>query len=149
MNLLVVTVLTVYSTAIAWQAQFVSYPLYRVVGTAEFPAYHLAYNAGIPFVVIVPGFLAFLTALAFPWTRPPGTPRGVALLVGLCGLVSLLATVLWAIPRHDMLDELGRSPGAIDSLLAANLVRSVALTAAALALLWCVGASRRRIDFVR
>ena len=72
------TGLTLYSTGIAWQAQFVSYPLFGEVSAAEFPDYHLAYNAAIPLVVIVPGFLSFLTSAALPWTRPadtPGEPR--------------------------------------------------------------------------
>ena len=74
-NLAAVAALTAYSTGIAWQAQFVSYPLYRAMGADEFPAYHLAYNAAIPGVVIIPGFLGFLACAAFPWTRPAGVPR--------------------------------------------------------------------------
>ena len=53
-------------------------------------------------------------------------------------LMSLLATVLWAIPHHDELDRSGQSSATIDSLLAANLVRSFALTVVALTLTWVV-----------
>ena len=137
-NLVAVTALTVYSTAIGWQAQLVSYPLYRAVGAADFPAYHLQYNASIPVVTIAPGFLSFLGCIAFWWTRPADVPRPVAGLVALSGLTALLSTVLWAIRRHDQLDEIGQSGAVIDSLLDANLLRSVALTAGALALLGCV-----------
>ena len=62
--------LTLYSTGVAWQAQVVSYPLFGEVSAAEFPEYHLAYNAAIPLVVIVPGFLSFFASAALPWTRP-------------------------------------------------------------------------------
>lgn len=137
-NLVAVTALTVYSTAIGWQAQLVSYPLYRAVDAADFAAYHLQYNVSIPVVVIVPGFLSFLACIAFWWTRPADVPRPVAGLVALSGLAALLSTVLWAIPRHDLLDEIGQSDAVIDSLLDANLLRSLALTVGALALLRCV-----------
>ncbi|MET0459367.1 MAG: hypothetical protein ABW195_08965, partial [Ilumatobacteraceae bacterium] len=59
-----------WSTAVSWQAQFVSYPLFRSAGREEFAAYHLEYNDSIPFVVVVPGFLMFLAGVAFVWTRP-------------------------------------------------------------------------------
>ncbi len=42
--------------------------------------------------------------------------------------------MLWAVPTHDRLDEAGRSAATIDSLLPADLVRTVALTASTLAL---------------
>ena len=42
-----------------------SYPLFRAVGAEEFASYHLQYNDSIPFVVIVPGFAAFLGGIAF------------------------------------------------------------------------------------
>ncbi len=142
-NLVAVTALTVYSAAIGWQAQLVSYPLYRAVGAADFAAYHLQYNDSIPVVTIAPGFLSFLACIAFWWTRPADVPRPVAGLVALCGLTALLSTVLWAIPRHDLLDEIGQSAAVIDSLLNANLLRSLALTAGALALLGCIARRAR------
>ncbi|MGY1690681.1 hypothetical protein [Geodermatophilus sp. SYSU D01105] len=130
------TALTGYSAALGWQAQVVSYPLYRAVGDAEFAAYHRQYDAAIPLVVVVPGFVSFLAGAAFPWARPAGVPRSVAAVVGLGGVVSIGSTVLWAIPMHDRLDEAGRSDATIDSLLRANLLRTVALTASTLALVW-------------
>lgn len=136
-NLLGLTALTAYSTAIGWQAQMVSYPLYRAVDPASFAAYHQQYNEAIPLVVIVPGFVTFLAGAAFYWTRPAGTPRPVAAVVSVAGVTALLSTVLWAIPMHDRLDDVGPSASTIDSLLDANLLRTAALSAATLALLWC------------
>ena len=135
-NLAAVAALTAYSTGIAWQAQFVSYPLYRATSAAEFPAYHLAYDAAIPGVVIIPGFLGFLACTAFPWTRPAGVPRLATTLVAISGLGSILSTVLWAIPRHDLLDRIGQDGPTIDSLIHANGVRTALLTVGAAALSW-------------
>lgn len=136
--------LTAYSTALGWQAQLVSYPLFGAVSAEDFADYHHQYNAAIPIVVILPGFLTFLGGAAFYWTRPPEVPRPAAALVGASGLVSLLATVLWAIPMHDRLDRDGQSAATVDSLLDANLLRSLALTVGTLALAWCVNREQGR-----
>ncbi|MEI2775046.1 MAG: hypothetical protein V9G19_03555 [Tetrasphaera sp.] len=89
-------------------------------GAAGFPAYHAQYNRTITWVVVVPGFVTFLAQTGFWWTRPAGTPRGLAAVVAAGGLSAIASTVLWAIPRHDRLDRIGRDAATIDSLLQAN-----------------------------
>jgi hypothetical protein len=143
-NLIGLTVLTAYSTALGWQAQQVSYPLYRAVAEADFAGYHQLYNEAIPLPVIVPGIASFVAAAAFPWTRPRDVPKGAALAVGVVGVTSLLSTALWAIPMHDRLDEVGFSEATVDSLLAANLVRTIALTVGTATLAWCTARILRR-----
>jgi hypothetical protein len=138
LNLAALTALTAYSAALGWQAQVVSYPLYRAVGDAEFAAYHRQYDEAIPLVVIAPGFASFLSGAAFYWTRPAEVRRPAAAVVSAAGVVSLASTVLWAIPMHDRLDNVGRSAATIDSLLRANLLRTVALTTSTLVLVWSV-----------
>jgi hypothetical protein len=142
-NLVGLTALTAYSTALGWQAQLVSYPLYRAVDADGFAAYHQQYNESIPWVVVLPGFVGFGSAVAFYWTRPADVGRAVALLVSASGVTSMVATVRWAIPMHDRLDEIGQSGPTIDSLLDANLLRSVSLTVGTLALCWCLGRRRQ------
>ena len=132
------TALTVYSAGVSWQAQVVSYPLFAQVSAAAFPGYHLAYNAAIPLVVIVPGVLGFLASAVLPWTRPADVPRRLAVVVSGSGVVALVATVAWAIPMHARLDAVGQSPEALASLLQANAVRTAALTVGAGALLWAL-----------
>ena len=139
-NLVALGALSAYSTAIGWQAQFVSYRLYRDVPADAFAAYHEAYNRAIPLVVIVPGFLTFIAGVAFCWTMLKGLPRALGVVVSTAGAVALGATVLWAIPRHNDLDRNGASDATIDSLLTANLVRPIALTVSAIALAWGVRA---------
>ena len=138
------TALTAYSTGVGWQAQLVSYPFFGTVPAEHFAAYHQQYNQAIPLVVILPGFVSFLAGIAFLWTRPRDMPRPAAAVVAAAGLVSLLATVLWAIPMHDRLDQIGQSAATLNSLLGANLVRSLALTAGTAALVWCVVKVGRR-----
>jgi len=138
-NLLALSGLTAHSTALGWLAQEVMYPLFRATGKNEFAAYHLQYNEAIVWPVIVPGFLGFASAAAFLWTRPAEVPRWAAAVVSLSGITCILSTVLWAIPMHDRLDEIGQSAATIDSLLAANLVRTVALSISLGVLGWSVG----------
>jgi hypothetical protein len=136
--------ITAYSTAIGWQAQAVSYPFFRTVPADHFLAYHGQYNESIPLVVIAPGFAAFLVGIAFPWLRPAGTSRAAAVVVSVAGAVSLLSTVLFAIPRHDELDRVGQDAQVVSELLQANLVRSLALTVSTLALGWVLGRALTR-----
>ncbi|MEJ2864624.1 hypothetical protein [Actinomycetospora flava] len=145
-HLVALTALTAYSTGVGWQAQLVSYPLFGAVPAEDFLAYHAQYNQAIPLVVIVPGFATFLACAAFPWTRPPDVPRRLAAVVAASGLVSLVSTVAWAIPMHDRLDRIGQSAATIDSLLDANLVRSLALTAGAVALAVATTRSRSTVS---
>jgi hypothetical protein len=142
-HLVGLTALTAYSTAVGWQAQVVSYPLFRAVPPEDFLAYHAQYNAAIPFVVVVPGFVSFLACAAFPWTRPPDVPRGLASVVAAGGIGALISTVAWAIPMHDRLDRIGQSAPTIDSLLEANLLRTLVLTAGTVALV--VASTRSRL----
>jgi hypothetical protein len=136
--------ITAYSTAIGWQAQAVSYPFFRTVPADHFLAYHAQYNESIPLVVIAPGFVAFLAGIAFPWLRPAGTSRAAAVAVSVAGGVSLLSTVLFAIPRHDELDRVGQDAQVVAELLQANVVRSLALTVGTLALGWVLGRALTR-----
>lgn len=144
LGLVGLTALTAYSTGVAWQAQLVSYPLFRSVAPEDFLAYHSAYNAAIPVVVILPGFVSFLAGAAFPWLRPARVPVRTAGIVAVSGAVALVSTVAWAIPRHARLDRIGQDAATIDSLLSANLVRSLALTVGTAALCWSVARLIRR-----
>lgn len=143
-HLVALTALTAYSAGVGWQAQAVSYPLFRAVSPEDFLAYHAQYNEAIPLAVIAPGFLSFLACAAFPWTRPADVPRGLSGVVAGSGLVSLVSTVAWAIPRHDRLDRIGQDEATIASLLDANLVRSLALTAGTVSLMVALTRSRTR-----
>jgi hypothetical protein len=135
-NLVVLGGLSAYSAAIGWQAQLVSYPLFREVPAGAFAAYHDAYSQAIPVVVIVPGFLTFIVGAAFYWTKPKRLSRALGTVVSTASAVALGATVLWAIPEHSDLDRNGASDATVDSLLTANLIRSLALTVSAVALGW-------------
>jgi hypothetical protein len=137
------TVLTSYTTAISWQAQAVSYPLFRAVGQEMFATYHQQYNDDIWWPVLIPGFPTVIACALFFWIRPARVGRPLAAVVTASGIVSLLLTLLWAIPMHDRLDEQGPAAATIDSLLQANLLRSVVLTVCTVLLGWAVLGNQR------
>ena len=56
--------------------------------------------------------------------------------MAISGLGSILSTVLWAIPRHDLLDRIGQDAATIASLIQANGVRTALLTLGAATLSW-------------
>lgn len=130
------TLLTAYTTAISWQVQAVSYPLFRAVDDTDFAAYHQQYNEAILWPVLIPGFPTVIAGTLFYFFRPPRSSRRLAALVSATSLISLLLTLLWAIPMHDRLDAIGQDGPTIDSLLQANLLRSLALTLSTTALGW-------------
>ena len=57
----------------------------------------------------------------------------------------MLTTVFWAIPMHDRLDSMGQSQQTIDSLLMANVPRTVALTVSTGVLMWALVRAGRRV----
>lgn len=129
-NLVAVTAVSAYSAAICWQCQLVSYPLFVQVSADDFPAYHQQYSRSIRGVVILPGFVSFLACAAFGSTKPVGISRHSSILVSAGGVVALVATVAAAIPMHRRLAEIGQSTATIEHLMTANLVRTIAMTAA-------------------
>jgi len=50
--------------------QLVVYPLFAMVGEADYIAYHRSYTRRIPLPVIIPGFTCFLTPIALSDPRP-------------------------------------------------------------------------------
>jgi hypothetical protein len=134
--LVALTAMTAYTTAISWQVQAVSYPLFRAVDAVQFPAYHQQYNETILWPVLIPGFPTAAAGVLFFWIRPARLSGRVAAVVSAASLASLLLTVLWAIPMHDRLDVIGQDGATIDSLLRANLLRSLSFTLSTAALCW-------------
>ena len=71
-------------------------------------------------------------------------PRLAPALVAISGVGSILSTMLWAIPRHDLLDRIGQDTATITSLIQANGVRTALLTMGAATLSWSLVRRIRR-----
>ena len=135
-NLAAVAALTAYSTGIAWQAQFVSYPLYRAMSAGRVPRVPPGLQRRDPRRGDHPRLPRLPRLCGVPLDPAGRVPRLATALVAVSGLGSILSTVLWAIPRHDLLDRIGQDAATITSLIQANGVRTALLTLGAATLSW-------------
>ena len=72
-NLVGLSTLTAYSTALGWFAQQAAYPLFGKVGAGEFAAFHEFYNHAILWPVVVPAFIGFASAAGAGAAEGAGT----------------------------------------------------------------------------
>ena len=141
--LLFFAVLSVYNCGVIWPTQRVTYPLFQLVPEAQFRAYHLFYNRRITAVVVVPGFLSFLAPFLLTAFRPPTVPLTLAVLSAALGGVALLTTAGLEIPRHIRLQREGKTDRLLRELIVYNWLRTAAISAQALLVLWLL-----RLSFV-
>ena len=110
-----------------WTIQIVHYPLFAAVGKG-FRAYHELHMRRITWVV-GPLMLVELGSALVLWSNPPAGTSGRLWLAGLLLLaVVWIETGLFAVPQHGRLEG-GFEAGTHRSLMAGNLVRTLAWTA--------------------
>ena len=134
--LVFLAVLSMYNCGVIWPTQRVTYPLFHLVAPEQFLAYHRFYNRQITAVVIVPGFLSFLAPLGLLAFRPPTVALWMAVLSAVLGGIALLVTVALEIPRHVRLQKQGKSASIIRELIKYNWLRTAAITAQAILMIW-------------
>ncbi len=130
-------------TGLALVVQLVVYPgliSFGRLAPAAWSALHEAHSRRIAVAVAAPWLVQGVTCAALPFVTLPGVPTWQVLLAGALGLLTVAATVGWAVPLHTRLS--GRYDDRLaHRLLRANLVRLVAWAAAsALALVMLLGA---------
>lgn len=122
MHLVAVAVLA----GVGWVVQLVVYPAFRLVAADGWARYHRAHSRAITMVVGLPWLVQGLsTAALLVW--PPAGGRLAAAVLAALALVTVVSTVLAAVPAHG---RLAAAPTAVDVtlLLRANLVRTLAWT---------------------
>lgn len=113
-----------------WLIQIVVYPLFAKVGQAEYIGYHSFYTRRIPMPVIVPGFAGFLLPVPLALFGP-SVPLWMSAVNIAAGLVGLLVTVCWEIPRHNRLERDGKNDQTIADLIRFNWPRTLSITTSA------------------
>jgi hypothetical protein len=109
---------TLFMVGLIWMVQVVHYPLMRQVGAAAFPAYALAHQTRITWVVLPVMSVELIAALLLVWQAGPRLSpflawTGVALLAIIWAM-----TLLVHVPQH------GRLATAFDSETITFLVRT-------------------------
>ena len=118
---------------VGWVVQLVVYPAFRLVGPDAWAAYHRAHTQAIARVVAVPWLVQGVSTAVLLLSSGD---RLVAVVLAALALVTVVSTVLTAVPAHGRLAA-APDPGDVTLLLRANLVRTLAWTASAL----CAAAS--------
>jgi len=136
--LLVCLAATLYMTGVIWTIQAVQYPLFALVGPAEFAAFHAAHSARITPVVFVAMSAELLSSLALLAARPAPVPGWLAWAGAACALLTWGLTVLVQVPQHGLLAA-GYSAETIAALVRGNWLRTAAWSAhgaIVLAMVW-------------
>ena len=134
--LVAVTVLFLYCTGGSWMLQNVSYPTYHLVGEAEFVPYHVAAGKRLIPIFVAPAVLACLLSVVLIFLRPSSLPLWTALVIAACGLTILVTTIALEVPKHNALDQNGKSSDLINGLVRDNLPRAIAWTLGSGLLVW-------------
>src|SRR5262252_8538433 len=98
--LLVTLAFSLYMTGMIWSMQVLEYPLFALVGPKEFLSYHRRHNRALPFLVIVPSLVAFVSALALIFSRPARLPLWATIVIAGLDLIVIIVTALREAPLH-------------------------------------------------
>jgi len=128
--LLIVTVLCFFCTGASWMLQFVAYPTYQLVGQNEFVPYHVDFGKRMLPVTVIPMVLTCLGLIGLLFVRPAAAPQWAALVTAACGVIILVTTIAFEVPKHLALDKDGKSDTLIAGLVRDNIPRTLAWTVA-------------------
>lgn len=130
--LLVVAVLTWYCTGASWMLQFVCYPTYALVGEQEFVPFHVDFGKRLLPTAVIPMSITNMLLIATLLFRPDTVPLWVAALLAVCAAVVMGTTIVLEVPKHQKLDQEGKSDSLIAALVRDNLPRVACWTLASL-----------------
>jgi hypothetical protein len=116
-------------TGVGWVVQLVVYPAFRLVGADAWVRYHAAHTRAITCVVALPWLAQGVSTVALLLVPARGGLLAAGVL-GALAVVTVAATLVAAVPAHGRLAA-AREPADVTLLLRANLVRTLAWTAAA------------------
>ena len=122
---------------IIWIVQVVHYPMFRLVGSGTFEAYHASHVRLITWVVGPPMLVEALCAFLLILYRPAYVSVTAALSGALLLLIIWGSTALLQVPLHELLAR-GFELQAYEKLVATNWLRTVAWTLRGILTAWMV-----------
>jgi hypothetical protein len=132
-----------YLLAVMLMFQRVVYPAFRLVSHAGFPAYYAAFTSRIALVVVVPEFLAFLSAVPLLFWRDASLGAWVAWAALGAGALYMAITFGLHLPVHRALAEGDNGPAVVDALLSTNGARTILQALKCIFVGWVVFRSTR------
>jgi hypothetical protein len=135
------TVMCFYCTGASWMLQFVCYPTYKLVGEKEFVPFHVSFGRRLIGAAVIPMVLVCLGTFVLLFAAPAEIPAWVPIVAAICGVVILVTTIFFEVPKHMKLDKDGKSDAVLQGLVRDNIPRTIAWTVASLVLsygLWGV-----------
>lgn len=115
---------------------FVNYPSWRMIGAAEFRAYHNVLGAGIIRFMVAPWFVEIALTFLLIYFRPRAVPLWGLLVAQALNLVSLTSTIFIQIPIQMHFGTHGMSVEALDRLIATDPIRWVSFSLKLIVYLW-------------
>ena len=122
---------TAFMCGLGWIVQVVHYPLFDRVDRGRWAEFHAEHSRRIGLVVGLPWAMQGVGAIGLLLWRPPELPLTLVLLALVLAGVTVVATVLLAIPEHQRLGS-GFDATSHERLVATNWIRTVAWTAGAI-----------------
>lgn len=125
--LLACVVATLFMVGLAWFVQVVHYPLFPLVGDADFPAFHEVHSRRTSFVVILPMTVELVTSIALAFDPPAG--EGALALAG-----AILAVAIWVLtgavlaPMHGRIGREGPTGANLGRLVRLSWPRTILWT---------------------
>ncbi len=142
---LVTFVLVFYGMGAAFVESFVNYPTWRLIGAAEFQAYHQALSPLIIGYMVIPVFLAIPLTAMLLWKRPLQIPKWAIWLALAMQLVAAVSSVFVQIPIQVQLSSEGLSLELIDRLIFTNFwLRRVPMLLNSILFFWMMTLLLRR-----
>jgi hypothetical protein len=110
-----------YGVGASFVESFVNYPTWRLIGPAEFLAYHRALGPLVIGYMVIPMIIATVLTVLLLWFRPPGIPRWAIWLSVALQMLVWISTAAIQLPIQFELSSSGLSLPAVDRLIFTNL----------------------------
>lgn len=125
-----------YVAGAAFVESFVNYPTWRLIGAAEFKAYHNALSSGIIPFMVIPWFVEIISTFALMRFRPHAVPLKAIVVSQILNLIALASSIFIQIPIQLNLGENGQSLPEIERLITTDAIRWVPLILKMVIYLW-------------
>ncbi len=110
-----------YGMGASFVESFVNYPTWKLIGSAEFRAFHQTLGPLIVGFMVIPLIIATVLTILLLWFRPTAIQAWMLWVSLGLQLLVWASTVIFQLPIQFELSDMGSSIAAVDRLLYTNL----------------------------